>query len=178
MKTIPVNTISKAIKRWYRWQTNVARLARSGGSNGVLKLDVTLAGGDELKGMHAPQEIEVYSQLHYTLLISILLTATHAILQDSLPKDPEPYHTSALTGEEWVIEPIVGHPECIRCELGVRADVFQALVTELHALGHTNSRYVSLEEQLAIFLYTCVTGLTIRHVGERFQRSNDTISRY
>ncbi|OAX30983.1 hypothetical protein K503DRAFT_816141, partial [Rhizopogon vinicolor AM-OR11-026] len=54
-----------AIKRWYRWQTNVAHLARSGGSNGVLKLDVTLAGGDELKGMRAPQEIEVYSQLHY-----------------------------------------------------------------------------------------------------------------
>jgi len=115
---------------------------------------------------------------YVALLISILLTATHAILQDSLPKDPEPYHTSALTGEEWVIELIVGHPERIRCELGVRADVFQALVTELHALGHTNSRYVSLEEQLAIFLYTCVTGLTIRHVGERFQRSNDTISRY
>ncbi|KAJ7054234.1 hypothetical protein C8F01DRAFT_969788, partial [Mycena amicta] len=24
----------------------------------------------------------------------------------------------------------------------------------------------------------CVTGLSIRHVGERFQRSNETISRY
>ncbi|KIJ63750.1 hypothetical protein HYDPIDRAFT_54704, partial [Hydnomerulius pinastri MD-312] len=24
----------------------------------------------------------------------------------------------------------------------------------------------------------CVTGLSFRHVGERFQRSNDTISRY
>ncbi|KIK28078.1 hypothetical protein PISMIDRAFT_92177, partial [Pisolithus microcarpus 441] len=27
-------------------------------------------------------------------------------------------------------------------------------------------------------MYTCVTGLTIRHVAERFQRSNDTVSRY
>jgi hypothetical protein len=115
---------------------------------------------------------------YIALLISILLTATHTLLQDSLPKDPEPYHTSALSGEEWVIELIVGHPERIRCELGVHADVFQALITELRDLGHTNSRYVSLEEQLSIFLYTCVTGLTIRHVGERFQRSNDTISRY
>ncbi|KIO14450.1 hypothetical protein M404DRAFT_90975, partial [Pisolithus tinctorius Marx 270] len=44
--------------------------------------------------------------------------------------------------------------------------------------GHKNSKFVTLEEQLTIFLYTCVTGLTIRHVGERFQRSNDTISRY
>ena len=98
-------------------------------------------------------------------------------MEDSLPKDPEPYHTSALLGEEWVMELITGHPERIRCELGVHVEVFQALIIELRTLGYTNSRYVSLEEQLAIFLYSCVTGLTIRHVGERFQRSNDTISR-
>ncbi|KAF8834554.1 hypothetical protein BDN67DRAFT_876599, partial [Paxillus ammoniavirescens] len=44
--------------------------------------------------------------------------------------------------------------------------------------GHTNSKFVSLEEQVAIFLYTCVTGLTLRNVGEQFQRSSDTISHY
>jgi hypothetical protein len=60
----------------------------------------------------------------------------------------------------------------------VHVHVFEGLIIELRAFGHTDSRYVSLEEQLAIFLYSCVTGLTIRHVGERFQRSNDTISRY
>ena len=56
-------------------------------------------------------------------------------------------------------------------------DLFGILVQELRDIGHQNSRNVSLEEQLAIFLYMCVTGLTIRHVGERFQRSNETISR-
>jgi hypothetical protein len=55
----------KTIQTWYRWQTNVARLARSSGSKGVLKLDVTLAGGDELKGTRAPQEVEIYSHMHY-----------------------------------------------------------------------------------------------------------------
>jgi len=114
---------------------------------------------------------------YIALLTSIILTATCTILEDSLPKDPEPYHTSALLGEEWVMELITGHPERIRCELRVHVEVFQALIIELRTLGYTNSRYVSLEEQLAIFLYSCVTGLTIRHVGERFQRSNDTISR-
>jgi hypothetical protein len=44
-------------------------------------------------------------------------------------------------------------------------------------MGHSSSRFVSLEEQLAIFLYACVTGLTVRHIGERFQRSNETISK-
>lgn len=58
-------TFVKTIKRWYRWRTNVARLARSSGSKGVLRLDTTLAGGDELRGKRAPQEVEIYSQMFY-----------------------------------------------------------------------------------------------------------------
>jgi hypothetical protein len=113
---------------------------------------------------------------YVTLLVNILLAATAHILLLQIPDEPEPYHTSALSGQEWVIELIIGHPERIRCELGVHAHVFEQLINELRALGHADSRYVSLEEQLAIFLYSCVTGLTVRHVGERFQRSNGTIS--
>ncbi|KIO00965.1 hypothetical protein M404DRAFT_151610, partial [Pisolithus tinctorius Marx 270] len=40
------------------------------------------------------------------------------------------------------------------------------------------SKHITLEEQLAIFLYTSVTSLSIRHVGECFQRSNSTILKY
>ena len=35
-----------------------------------------------------------------------------------------------------------------------------------------------LEEQLAIFLYICVTGLTVHHVSEHFQHSSSIISWY
>jgi DNA-binding NarL/FixJ family response regulator len=116
---------------------------------------------------------------YIALILNILLVATAQILQQQIPPSArEPYHTSALTGQEWVIELITGHPERIRCELGVNAHVFASLINDLRDLGHTDSRYVLLEEQLAIFLYTCVTGLTVRHVGERFQRSNATISKY
>jgi hypothetical protein len=59
------DTFFKAIKRWYRWRTNVARLARSSRSKGVLRLDTTLAGRDELRGTRAPQEVEMYSQMFY-----------------------------------------------------------------------------------------------------------------
>ena len=109
------------------------------------------------------------------LVVSIILTATANILQSLYTR--EPYHTSALSGEAWVLELLCGHPDRIRTKLGVSHEVFSNLIQELQHIGYHNSRHVSLEEQLAIFLYICVTGLTIRHVGERFQRSNETISR-
>jgi hypothetical protein len=89
----------------------------------------------------------------------------------------EPYHTSILSGYAWVQELLNGHPERIRTELGVHKEVFLALVEELRLMGHGDTRYVTLEEQLAIFLYMSVTGLSIRHTGERFQHANGTISK-
>lgn len=128
---------------------------------------------------YVPQRPETRRRLvqYSILLVSILISATANILESVYAKDPEPYHTSALSGEAWVMELLSGHPERIRCELGVHAHVFAELISEIRALGHTASKFVSLEEQLAIFLYTSVTGLSLRHVGERFQHSNDTISR-
>ena len=88
-----------------------------------------------------------------------------------------PYHTSALSGADWVLELLNGHPERIRNELGVHKHVFYGLIDELKIAGHRPSKNVYLEEQLAIFLYTCVTGLSLRHVCERFQRSCETTSK-
>jgi len=34
-------------------------------------MEVTLSGGDELKGTRAPQELEVYSQFHYGACIKV-----------------------------------------------------------------------------------------------------------
>lgn len=121
--------------------------------------------------------IQLRRRLHQfiILFLSIVITATAAVLQSL--EGREPYHTSILTGEGWVMELLGGHPDRIRCELGVSLDVFSDLISDLRAMGHGNSRNVSLEEQLAIFLYAAVTGLTVRHLGERFQRSNETISR-
>ena len=56
-----------------------------------------------------------------------------------------PYHTSALSGAAWVQELLDGHPERIRCELGMHKHVFRSLITNLVVLGHRLSRNVSLE---------------------------------
>lgn len=111
---------------------------------------------------------------YITLLLTFIISAQAVLL---LPNQRLPYHTSILTGQGWVEELLDGHPERIRCELGMHKETFLLLINELHQLGYSRSKYVSLEEQLAIFLYMCVTGLSIRHTGERFQRSNETISR-
>ena len=81
-----------------------------------------------------------------------------------------------LTGEGWVLELLAGHPKRILCELGVRHHIFEGLINTMRAMGLGNSRNVLLEEQLAMFLYASVTGLSVRHLGERFQRSNDMIA--
>lgn len=91
--------------------------------------------------------------------------------------DRTDYHTSALTGEAWVQELLHGHPERMKTELGMRVPVFKALVAALRASGQGDGRRITIEEQVAIFLYAAVTGLSIRHIGERFQRANGTISR-
>ena len=105
---------------------------------------------------------------HMTLLLNIIICSVIGIVASVPPprKDPEPYHTSILSGAGWVLELLTGHPDRIRNELSMHAELFKELVTILRSYGHSNSRSVSLEEQVAIFLYTCVTGLPSVHVGE------------
>src|SRR6266511_1496312 len=75
--------------------------------------------------------------------------------------DKTPYHTSALTGHAWIQELINGHSDRIKSELGMRLHVFQALIEALCSIGLQDTKHITLEEHLAIFLYTCVTGLSI-----------------
>ena len=50
-----------------------------------------------------------------------------------------PYHTSALTGADWVCELLDGHPEHIRNELGVHKEVFHGLIEALREGGLRSS---------------------------------------
>ena len=127
-----------------------------------------------------PVDIRQQLLLEMLTLIPILLLNIVKVAFNIKParKDPEPYHMSILSGHQWVLELIAGHPNCIHCELGVQKETFLQLLIELRQAGHRDSRRVTLEEQLAIFLYMCVTGLTVHHVGERFQHSSNTISWY
>ena len=73
-----------------------------------------------------------------------------------------------------------GHSDRIKTCLDVSHDVFNVLICSLEENGFVCSQHgISVAEQLGIFLYTsCITGLSSRHVGERFQHSPDMITRY
>ena len=107
-----------------------------------------------------PPDIRRRLLIEILKLIQILLISLLNIIRSGVRKDPIPYHTSVLSGYHWLLELLTGHPERIRCELGVHKEVFLQLVYELRTMGHSDSKSVMLEEQAAIFLYTCVTGLT------------------
>jgi len=114
----------------------------------------------------------------YTDIFRVVSQAVITIIEDNQHLyNKVPYHTSIFTGLDWVNELINGHPECIHTELGVHLHVFNALIATLQKMGYSDLKYVMLKEQLAIFLYGSVTSLTIWHIGEWFQRSNDTISK-
>jgi len=114
--------------------------------------------------------------LHYAMLVTC--TAGAALSYGFPPYDKMPYHTSALTGADWVCELLNGHPEQIHNELGVHEHVFKGLVMALEQARIHLSKHVYLEEQLSIFLYTSVTGLSLHHVSERFQHAIDTTSQF
>jgi hypothetical protein len=116
------------------------------------------------------------------ILIIITIAVAQITYLDSLlflsHTERVPYHTSILTGQAWVYKLISGHPDQIRHNFGIDLQVFEDLLATLHQHGFVQSHNgVTIAEQLGIFLYTCVTELSSCHVGERFQRLPDTITR-
>lgn len=62
--------------------------------------------------------------------------------------------------------------------MGMQRHVFRKLVRELQMRTWlTATRWVSAEEQLAIFLRIARTGQANVEMQERFQRSGDTVSK-
>ena len=93
--------------------------------------------------------------------------------------DKVPQHTSKLRGQDWVNELLEGHDIRFHNELGMHKHVFQRLLKVLgRQAGLCDTRHVSAEEQLAIFLHFMHRAVSNRGLQEHFQRSPDTITRY
>jgi len=111
-------------------------------------------------------------------LAAAVFAACQAVIELVIPViDHTPYHTSILSGKVWVQELLTGHLMQIRNKLGVYRQTFFTLVQILQDISIRSLRYVTIEEQVAIFLYTVITGLSSTHIGERFQWFPATIQK-
>lgn len=90
----------------------------------------------------------------------------------------QPMYNSNVTGQMHIQELLSGHPVRFYDELGITKLVFQKLKRELVIYsGFKDSRFISMDEQLAIFLRFCRSGVGSRQVREEFQHGPDTVSK-
>lgn len=113
-----------------------------------------------------------------------------------MPLMKTPFHTSKLSGEGWTRELLSSsNPRFIRPELRMERSVFEALCRILEESGHlrksryvfnsllaftslTIDRYVSVQQQVHVFIYIVSSPAAKRNAQSRFQHSGETISRY
>lgn len=90
-----------------------------------------------------------------------------------------PIHTSSQTGARYVNEVLQGHELRCKREFRMETHVFHSLVKCLKDKGFLrDTRYVSVEEQVAMFLHTLAKNASNRTLQERFQHSGETASRH
>ena len=91
----------------------------------------------------------------------------------------QPCRTSQLRGHDYVLELINGHEDRCYDQFRMDPNVFVLFCEELKSKGNLNSsRYVTVQEQVAIFLLIISHNERIRIVVERFQHSGHTIHFY
>ena len=107
-----------------------------------------------------------------------LAASRDAALLYSTRFDHTPVHTSRLSGQQWLDKLVNGHPQRFYNEMGLHKHVFKKLIRVLGMnVGLVDTRHVSAEEQLAVFLHYVHRGLSNCTLQEHFQRSADTITK-
>ncbi|KAI3453559.1 hypothetical protein Pfo_010222 [Paulownia fortunei] len=122
-------------------------------------------------------EYDEFKDLASVALVSVMVGKVISYYENHIVK--EPCRDSMYRGHRFVMDVINGHHE--RCHQLFRMEkhVFLRLAKELRQINLLNdSREVSVEEQLAIFLMTIGHDERNRMLQERFQHSGETISRH
>jgi len=131
-------------------------------------------------------ESRIIRSKHYRLLAAVPALAVQAtilvfllFLANSSESIPRPMRTSPLSGHQYIQELLKSHPNRIQEVLRMKLEVFQFLCIELKTKGLKDSRYgITIEEQVAMFLFTVARSASNRDVQERFQHSGETVSPY
>ncbi|WVZ62320.1 hypothetical protein U9M48_012082 [Paspalum notatum var. saurae] len=87
-------------------------------------------------------------------------------------------HDSILTGEQYVSEVLKGHELACKREFRMKKAIFHKLVDLLRERNLLQDTRVTVEEQVAIFMYAVSKNASNRDRQWRFQHSGETISRH
>jgi hypothetical protein len=88
-------------------------------------------------------------------------------------------HTSVITGARRLTKILDGHEDLCKRHFRMEIEIFQALVKKLRERDRpVDGRDVSVEEQVAIFLYALAKNATNDTLADWFQHSGQTISFY
>ena len=117
------------------------------------------------------------SQQKKALQAAVLaLSAAAAVITMAAPSPKAPVRTSILTGQLW-LEELFCSPVRMYEQLGMAKHVSCKLSKELHTQRSLcNSKYVSADKKLAIFLHFARTGASSQMLQERFQQSGETLA--
>ena len=121
---------------------------------------------------------------HLSTVLNVIPAAVAQSVVNILPflsrPPPKPMRTSALSGRDYINELLTcGNDARVQEVLRMKRRVFHFLCAELTKHGGLlSSRYISVEEQVAMFLSPVSQRASNRNVQERFQHSGETVSRY
>ena len=90
-----------------------------------------------------------------------------------------PVKTSILTGAKYIREILDGHPQRCLDILRMESHIFQLLCDHLRSKNLLkNSKGVSVEEQLGMFMYMLSRNASYLTLTDRFQHSPETVHRH
>ncbi|WOK93943.1 hypothetical protein Cni_G02644 [Canna indica] len=122
---------------------------------------------------HPPNNLdddEVFENALEECLVAIAVRVGNYISSRSLR---QPVRTSALSGATYVQELMHSRVRCYE-NLRMEPNLFRRLCDELKGFGLEDQR-ISVEEGVAMFLYTIGHNERVRVVAERYQHSTETV---
>jgi hypothetical protein len=139
----------------------------------------TMAQKDKALCKALVQKSSYRRQRNLAVIEAVLAAATVVTTGFHTVQDPILMRTSMLTGHLWLDELLKGHSTWFQEQMRMAHHVFYQLSNELQThCGLSDSKHVTADEQIAIYLHLARTGLSSQMLQERFQQSGDTISKY
>jgi hypothetical protein len=97
----------------------------------------------------------------------------------SQPSKKKPIHNSVRNGATYIHETLTGHEALYKRRFHMERQIFEALVRRLSENNRlADSRYLSVEEQLGIFLYAVLKNASNRTLQDTFQHSGEIITHH